>query len=397
MPPDLDLPFSSLIHRIGGKSTDVWEIHYEAKNRQQHDDDVIILSVGEESDEYTPREIQQAGIESIESGRHHYTSVLGDDRLRHNIAVRHQSRTGQQVSTDNVSVFSGAQNALFATSLCLLEHGTEVIVPELYYATYPAAVKLSGATMIPLPTDVSKGFQIDIDALEKAITPRTRAILLNSPNNPTGAVYSRKLLMQIVGLCRKNRIWIISDEVYAEIAPQDFVSVSSLTGADDITVTISSVSKSHRMTGWRCGWTVAPESLNDQFYNLNMCMAYGLPAFIQDAAAYALEQNEHTAIVVRDKLMQNRDVVKEVLSHMHSAHLYAEGGGMFAVLDVRPLGQSSSEFAWGLLNEQKVSLLPCDGFGSSGQGLLRISLCLDEGTLRRAAQRILAYVETVAG
>ena len=89
----LDLPFSSLIHRIGGKSTDVWEIHYEAKKRQQHHDDVIILSVGEESDEYTPREIQQAGIESIESDRHHYTSVLGDDRLRHNIAVRHQSRT----------------------------------------------------------------------------------------------------------------------------------------------------------------------------------------------------------------------------------------------------------------------------------------------------------------
>ena len=394
---NLDLPFSSLIHRIGGKSTDVWEIHYEAKTRQQHDDDVIILSVGEESDEYTPSEIQRAGIESIESGRHHYTSVLGDDRLRQNIAVRHQSRTGQQVSADNVSVFSGAQNALFATSLCLLEHGTEVIVPELYYATYPASVKLSGATMIPLPTDMSNGFQIDIDALEKAITPRTQAILLNSPNNPTGAVYSRKLLMQIVELCRKNRIWIISDEVYAEIAPQDFVSVSSLEGADDITVTISSVSKSHRMTGWRCGWTVSPETLNDQFYNLNMCMAYGLPAFVQDATAYALEHNEHTAIVVRDKLMRNRDVVKEVLSHMHGAHLYAEGGGMFAVLDVRPLGRSSSEFAWGLLNEQKVSLLPCDGFGSSGQGLLRIGLCLDEGTLRTAAQRILAYVETVAG
>lgn len=396
MPVDQDLPFSSLIHRVGGKSADVWAIHYEAKTRQQHDHDVIILSVGEESDEYTPGEIQQTAIESIESGRHHYTSALGDERLRHSIAERHQLRTGQRVSADNVCVFSGAQNALFATSLCLLEHGTEVIVPELYYATYPASVKLGGATMIPLPTDVSNGFQVDIDALEKAITPRTRAILLNSPNNPTGAVYSRKLLMRIVELCRKNSIWIISDEVYAEIAPQDFVSISSLEDADDITVTISSVSKSHRMTGWRCGWTVSPKTLNDQFYNLNICMAYGLPAFIQDAAAYALEQDEHTAIVVRDKLMRNRDVIKETLSHIHGTSLYAEGGGMFAVLDVRPLGQSSSDFAWGLLNEQKVSLLPCDGFGSSGQGLLRISLCLDESTLRTAAQKILAYVETVA-
>ena len=201
------MDYSSLVDRISGESADVWAIHIEASARRNRGDDVLILSLGQESDEYTPSIVQKAAIDSIRNGRHHYAPVLGEETLRRTIAAYHQQHTGQIVTADNVAVFSGAQNALFATSLCLLEHGTEVIVPELYYATYPASVKLSGATMIPLPTDVSNGFQIDIDALEKAITPRTRAILLNSPNNPTGAVYSRKLLMQIVGLCRKNRIW----------------------------------------------------------------------------------------------------------------------------------------------------------------------------------------------
>ena len=198
--------YSSLVDRVGGESVDVWAIHYEARKRQHNGEDIIILSVGEESDQNTPLPVQQTTINSISSGRHHYTSVLGDERLRDTIAKRHQDRTGQPVSADNVSVFSGAQNALFATSLCLLEHGDEVIVPEPYYATYPASVRLGGADMVSLPTDVGSGFQISIEALEKALTARTRAVLLNSPNNPTGAVYSRQLLQSIVDLCRASDI-----------------------------------------------------------------------------------------------------------------------------------------------------------------------------------------------
>ena len=385
--------YSSLVERVGGESVDVWAIHYEARKRQRDGEDIIILSVGEESDQNTPIAVQQAAIDSISSGRHHYTSVLGDERLRGIIAEKHRERTGQSVTADNVAVFSGAQNALFATSLCLLEHGDEVIVPEPYYATYPASVRLGGATMVSVPTDVGSGFTISIEGLESALTDRTRAVLLNSPNNPTGAVYSRRLLQAIVDLCRSREIWLVSDEVYAEIAPEDFVSIGGLDGAGDICVTISSVSKSHRMTGWRCGWTIAPRTLNRHFYNLNMCMAYGLPPFIQDAAAHALETDSQTAHRVRERLSRNRQILAEELANLGTARLHTDGGGMFAVLDVRNLGVSSTEFAWGLLASQDVSLLPCDGFGSSGQGLVRISLCLNDDVMGTAARRIAAHIK----
>jgi len=385
--------YSSLVDRVGGESVDVWAIHYEARKRLHNGEDIIILSVGEESDQNTPLPVQQAAINSISTGRHHYTSVLGDEGLRDTIAKRHQDRTGQPVSADNVAVFSGAQNALFATSLCLLEHGDEVIVPEPYYATYPASVRLGGADMVSLPTDVDSGFQISIEALENALTARTRAVLLNSPNNPTGAVYSRQLLQSIVDLCRTRDIWLVSDEVYAEIAPDDFVGIGSVDGAEDISITISSVSKSHRMTGWRCGWTIAPRSLNRHFYNLNMCMAYGLPPFTQDAAAHALKSDTETALLVRERLSRNRQVIADEMADMNTARLHTDGGGMFAVLDIRALDMSSSDFAWNLLATQNVSVLPCDGFGPSGRGLLRISLCLNEDTMRTAARRILAHVK----
>ena len=387
--------YSSLVGRISGESAEVWEIHYEARKRLERGEDIIILSVGEESGETTPDEIQEAAIASIRGGRHHYTPVLGEGRLREAIAQRHRERTGQRVGKANVAVFSGTQNALFAVCLCLLEHGDEVIVPELYYATYPATVTAGGAKLVPIPTRAEHGFQPDSDSFAAAVTSKTRAVLLNSPNNPTGAIYSREMLNGIKELCRKRDIWIISDEVYAEIAPEGFVSVAGLPGSGEHTVTISSLSKTHRMTGWRCGWMVGPETLTGYLSNLNMCMTYGLPPFIQDAAVAALESDRETAGKVRMRLERNRAVFREELSEMPGAGLFAGGGGMFAVLDVRQLDVSSRDFAGGLLENEGVSVLPCDGFGTSGRGLVRVSLCESEDVTREAAQRILRHLESL--
>ena len=386
------MDYSSLVDRISGESADVWAIHIEASARRNRGDDVLILSLGQESDEYTPSIVQKAAIDSIRNGRHHYAPVLGEDALRRAIAAYHQQHTGQIVTADNVAVFSGAQNALFAASLCLLETGTEVIVPELYYATYPATVTVGGATLVPLPIYPENGFQLDLDALEQAVTGKTRAVLLNSPNNPAGTIYSKEQLASVVALCVKHDLWIISDEVYAQVVPDGFVSVSSLEGAAERTVTISSVSKSHRMTGWRCGWTVAPESLNRHFYNLNLCMAYGLPPFIQDAATAALKEDAQTTKEIRACLSRRRALLEDKCANLPGVRLYTQGGGMFAVLDVRPLRVSSTEFAWTLLEKKGVSLLPCDGFGNSGRGLLRISLGEKDDVVVTAAQRICDFV-----
>ena len=388
------MKYSSLVERIAGESAEVWDIHNEARKRFENGEDVIMLSIGEESDETTPASIQKEAIASIQRGRHHYTQVVGEDHLRKAIVKRHQQRTGQQVSLENVCIFAGAQNALFSVCLCLLEEGDEVIVPELYYATYPATVTAGGATLVTIPTNAGMGFQPDPQSISKAVTPKTRAVLLNSPNNPSGAVYSPGTLTAILELCRAHEIWVISDEVYSEIAPEGFTPIASLPGSHEQTVTISSLSKSHRMTGWRCGWMVGPEKLTQHLTNLNMCMTYGLPPFIQDAAVTALEKDRDTAKQVKTRLDSNRMILRDELEPTEGAILFAQGGGMFAILDTRPLGLSSREFCWKLLDQQGVSVLPCDAFGLNGRGLVRISLCESETTTREAVRRIHNFVKS---
>ena len=389
------MKYSSLVERIAGESVEVWNIHNEARKRFGKGEDVIMLSIGEESNETTPSYIQQEAISSIQRGRHHYTQVAGENNLRKAIAKNHQQRTGQRVSIENVCIFSGAQNALFSVSLCLLEKGDEVIVPELYYATYPATLTAGGAKFITIPTNAEKEFQPDPRLILKAITPKTRAVLLNSPNNPTGAVYSPKTLKAILELCRENKIWVICDEVYSEIAPDGFIPIASLSGCHEQTITVSSLSKSHRMTGWRCGWMVGTEKLTRHLTNLNMCMNYGLPPFIQDAATKALQKDQDTAKNVKKRLDYNRMILEEELGTMERAKIFPRGGGMFAILDTRPLGLSSKEFCWKLLDHQRVSVLPCDGFGLSGKGLVRISLCESEVTIREAVQRIHSFIKSL--
>ena len=387
------MKYSSLVGRIAGESAEVWDIHYEARKRFENGEDVIMLCIGEESDETTPASIQKEAIASIQRGRHHYTQVVGEDHLRKAIAKRHKKLTGQQISLKNVCIFAGAQNALFSVCLCLLEEGDEVIVPELYYATYPATVTAGGATMVTIPTYAEMGFQPDPKSISKAITPKTRVVLLNTPNNPSGAVYSPGNLTAILDLCRAQKIWVISDEVYSEIAPEGFTPIASLPGSHEETVTISSLSKSHRMTGWRCGWMVGSEKLTRHLTNLNMCMTYGLPHFIQDASVMALEKDWDTAKQVKTRLDRNRIILKDELEAMEGAKLFTQGGGMFAILDTKPLGISSREFCWNLLDKKGVSVLPCDGFGLSGKGLVRISLCESESTTKEAVRRIHSFVK----
>ena len=388
------MKYSSLVKRIAGESAEVWDIHEEGRKRLAQGEDVIMLSIGEESDQTTPASIQQEAVDSIRRGKHHYTPVIGEDHLRRAIAMSHRQNTGQQVSLENVGIFAGAQNALFSVCLCLLEQGDEVIVPELYYATYPATVTVGGATLVAIPTNAEMGFQPDPQAIEKSVTPKTRAVLLNSPNNPSGAVYSAETLGTILEVCRAKKIWVISDEVYSAIAPEGFTPIASLPGSHDQTVTISSLSKSHRMTGWRCGWMVGPEKLTQHLTNLNMCMTYGLPPFIQDAAVTALEKDRDTAKQVKSRLDRNRLIFREELEPMEGANFFAQGGGMFAILDAKPMGLSSREFCWKLLDQQGVSVLPCDGFGVSGRGLVRISLCESESVTREAARRILRFIKS---
>ena len=240
------------------------------------------------------------------------------------------------------------------------------------------------------------GFQIDPDDIIAAITPRTRAIVLNSPNNPVGAVYTRAQYEAVINACLENQIWLINDDVYQELLrDSEFANPMSLPGAERVCISVSSLSKSHRMTGWRLGWVIGPDALMGHLYNLAMCMSYGLPAFIQDAAIAAIESGSATAEDVRRKLDRRRGLVLERLEGVNGLSLFSAEGGMFVVFDISELPVSARQFASGLLERHNVAVLPCDGFGASGANLLRVSLCVDDRRLVDACERIAACVHSL--
>ena len=391
------MKYSSLTERISGESVDAWDVHYEGLARLEAGEDIIVLSVGQETHENTPDVIVDSAIQSLKSGRHHYTPVEGLLDLRRAIARRHTELNGQKVDESNCAVFAGAQNALFAVAQCLLEHGDEVILIEPYYTTYPATVTASGARIVAVSVRAENQFQIDPDDVIAAITPRTRAIVLNSPNNPTGAVYTAGQFQSLVEVCVEQDIWLINDEVYQEILlHKDRASPASQPGADQVCVTVSSLSKSHRMTGWRIGWIVGPLGLMKHLRNLSMCMAYGLPEFIMDAAITALESGTDTAMAVRENMDRRREILTTRLSLIPGLDIYSSVGGMYVVLDVRGLGVSSHQFSRDMLDQYDVSVLACDGFGEAGRGLVRISLCAEDHDMVNACERIIKYAQSLS-
>ena len=387
------MKFSTLTQRIASEGSDAWALHYEALARREAGEPILILSVGQESDEFTPDLIVDAAIASLKRGRHHYSPVSGLLELREAIANHHHKLTGQTVSVDHCAVFAGAQNALFSVAQCILEQGDEVILIEPYYTTYPAAFSASGAKIVSVAVRAEDDFEINPETIRSQITERTRAIVLNSPNNPVGATYSREQFQAVVDLCEERGIWLVSDEVYLEMLPEgERISPASLTGADSIVVTVSSLSKSHRMTGWRIGWVVGPVALMEHLRNLAMCMCYGLPQFTMDAAVAALTSDIDVAAEVRATLSRRREIVINTLGHLADIETVGTGG-MFILLDTRRLAVCGWDFARRLLDEYRVSVLPCDGFGPSGEGLLRVSLCASDENMKIACEHIADLVQ----
>lgn len=377
---------------------DPWAVHSMATKRVAEGQDITLLSIGQEVREVTPALVVDQAVNSLRAGRHHYADVRGEESLRRAIAHYHHSLTGQAATPSMVTVFAGAQNALFSMAQILLEAGDEVILVAPYYTTYQATFGSSGATVVTVQVDTASGYQLDEQRLLEAITEQTRVVVLNAPNNPLGSRYSLKQLASIVAACVKAEIWLVMDAVYLDIvAPESIDLPHALPGAEKILITIGSLSKSHRMTGWRIGWAVYPEALSMHLYNLSVCMHYGLPPFIQDAATAALEQASQTPVTVRNTMNERRKIAVQHLTELAPARLIDPEQGMFILLDVEPLGVTAFDFAVLLLDSENVSVLPCDGFGPGGRYLVRIGLCVDGDELSGACERISRFVSTLIG
>ncbi len=397
--PDLEAAgtgrFSPLVGRIGGKGAEAWAVHAAAVARAAAGEDVITLSVGD-PDFDTPQPIVEAAVEELRAGNTHYTAFAGTAALREAIARYQTGLSGRDIGPDEVAVLLGAQNALFSAALCLFVSGDEVIVPEPAYVTYQAVLGAAGATMALVPLRAEAGFHIDPRDVAAAITGRTRGMLLNFPHNPTGALLSEDEARGIADLCRQHDLWLVSDEVYSNVVFEGrHASPCALPGMAERSVIVNSVSKSHAMTGWRLGWTVAPAELTRHIGNLSQCMLYGNPSFTQAALAQWLGRDLPELGEMKETYRRRRDLVHQRLAGVPGLRVHKPEAGMFVMIDVRGTGLGAEDFAWRLLEKQGVAVLAADTFGPSATGHVRITFAVAEAKLAEACNRIAEFVEEI--
>jgi arginine:pyruvate transaminase len=388
------MKYSNLVERISGDGADAWQTHYAASAARDRGEDVIILSVGDPELD-TPLPVIERAVEALRGGDTHYTAVAGREPLREAIAAAHRRRTGQPVGADNVIFLAGAQNALFAASLCIAGPGDEVIAFEPLYPTYPATIEVSGAHMVRVAAPAAADFRPDLNALEAAINARTRAIFFATPNNPSGLIIGAQEMDAIGELARRHSLWVVADEVYAGLAPGG--KVPSLAAAlPEQVVTIGSLSKSHAMPGWRAGWLIGPKELVAHAEALAICMLYGLPGFIQEAALLALGVAGEAERRMRDFCAHRLHFVLQQLEGVPGLRCSIPDAGMFLLLDVRATGLSGFEFMSELYRRERVSVLDGGAFGAGTAGFVRLFFATDEATLREGCARIRRFAASRA-
>ncbi len=389
--------FSPFVERIAGQGVAAWDIHHAAFHAASQGEDIIILSVGD-PDFATPSFITDAAIGALREGDTHYTEIPGRPALREAIAARYSQTLARPLTAENVISVAGAQNALFVTSLCLLQAGDEVLVLDPMYVTYEATLKASGATLVRVRCSPESGFRLDPQALAAAITPRTRAIFFSNPNNPTGVVLSRDELQAIADLAIAHDLWVVVDEVYESLVfDGEYHSLAALPGMAERCVVIGSLSKSHAMTGWRIGWIIANPQMVAHTETLVLSMLYGLPGFVMEAATAAVLAHDEVTAGMRELYRRRRDLVVAGLAACPGITVQAPQAGMFVLVDVRGTGLSSLDFAWRLFREAGVSVLDAAAFGEPAQGFVRLSFTLGEERLAEACQRIAQFVAKLAG
>ncbi len=384
--------FSSRSKALMSQNSSVWSTHYLALQSKEAGQEVYLLSVGD-SDFNTHQTIIDTATQALCGGDTHYTEVLGRESLRNLISDQHQKNTGQYTDNTNIAILAGAQCALYATAQCLFEQGDHVLVLEPAYVSYDAVIKATGAEITYVPPMNDGSFRLDIEALQRSITPQTKAILFSSPNNPSGLILKPDELQALASLAKKHQLWVIADEVYRDLIFEGhYHPFSRYAFNHDMTVIISSVSKSHTMTGWRCGWVVTSSALIKHIENLALCMLYGLPGFIQQAAEYGLSHSDHIVEPQKALYRSRRDLAVNLLqTALGEQCCVVPEAGMFLLLDIKPTKLDGLDFSRKLYQQYRVSVLDGSAFGSATVGYIRLSFAIAENELTEALTRLVKF------
>jgi aspartate/methionine/tyrosine aminotransferase len=357
---------------------------------------VIHLEIGE-PDFDTPANIRDAAKRALDDGFTHYPPFLGLPALREAIAADASSRKGIAVGADRVVVTPGAKPVMYYAMLALVEPGDEVIVPDPGFPIYESMARFAGGTPVPLPIRQEHEFRADLDELEALITARTRMLVLNSPANPTGGLFTREDIERIAELSLRHDLVVLADEIYGRIVYEgEHVSIASLPGMLERTIILDGFSKTYAMTGWRLGYAILPEPLIASFGRLIINSVSGTSAHSQMAAVEALAgpQDEVEAMVAEFKV--RRDLVVDGLNAIPGIACIQPHAAFYVFPEISGTGLDGGELATRLLNDVGVCVLAGTAFGGVGRNHIRISYANSRPNLTEALARIRTVVEPLA-
>jgi len=360
-------------------------------------DSFISLGIGE-PDFNTPKEICNQALQDALEGATHYTQSQGDAELLKAIQVYLHERLGEDFSTRQIVVTTGGVGGLTSFFRTVLNPGDEVLLPDPYFPPYRHHIEWVGGRAVHVQTRFENGFVPTPQALEAAITPQTKVLLLNSPNNPTGAVIPAEKLNDIARIAIEKDLLVLSDEVYERLLFDGLTheSIRTRPGMEERTVVVHSFSKSFAMTGWRIGYAFGPEWLIESMVKVVSSTTSCAPSVSQRAALAALRLDPEIINAMVEEFRSRRDYAYEILKTLPGVKVHKPKGTFYIFPDISQITQDSRQFAFDLLDKEQVVVVPGEAFGPSGKGCVRITLTVNQEVLKEAFERIQHFISTLS-
>lgn len=357
--------------------------------------DVVSFAIGE-PDFVTPPHIINAAVEKLLAGETHYAPNSGIDPLREAIARKYSKITGKKITAENVIVTSGTMESLLISMQTLLNPGDELLVPTPHFAAYDGHFQIAGIKPVFVTTYEEDEYQLSLEDMEAAITPKTRAILSNTPRNPTGSVFSRKTLEGIIRIAKKHKLAIISDEVYSGIVyDEPHNCILNLMDLDESVILCNSFSKSYAMTGWRIGFTISTPEVAVSLRRIHEYGSSSSNVALQYGATEAIEKGDDDIEAMRVEYQARRDLVCKRINSIDGLSCITPKGAFYIFMNIKGTGLSSREFADRLLDENRVVVVPGTAFGAAGEGYVRLSYATSIGNLIKGMDRMAAFVASL--
>lgn len=350
--------------------------------------DLINLCLGD-PDLTTDERIIKAAFEDVLKGHTHYTDVLGYPELREEICKYYQEEYNYNVNISECMVTTSACHAMWLVLETILDDGDEVIIPGPYFAPYPQQIKLTRGTPVVLETYEEDGFQINLDKLKATITDKTKALIINTPNNPTGACYSKEMLEGIALVAKEYDLLIIADDIYTIFTyEQPFIPITTLKDMKDRTITICSFSKDYCMTGWRIGYVLAPQNIINTMKDINENSVFTAPAPSQRAAIHGLKMRKDVQPSIVEEYKKRVYYAYERINKINNMSVLSPKGSIYLFVNIKDTGLTSAQVADEILSQAHVLVIPGNAFGDCGEGYLRLALTVGMDKLKEVFDRL---------